>query len=39
MQKLPVGVRMRKTGLLEKRFSVNGVRDSVYGKTIRQLNE
>lgn len=39
MQKLPTGVRKRKTGLLEKRFSIRGVRYSVYGKTIRQLNE
>lgn len=39
MQKLPAGVRKRKTGLLEKRFSVNGKRYSVYGRTIRQLNE
>lgn len=39
MQKLPTGVRRRKTGLLEKRFSVNGNRYSVYGRTTRQLNE
>lgn len=39
MQKLPTGVRRRKTGLLEKRFSVNGSRYSVYGKTLRQLSE
>lgn len=39
MQKLPTGVRKRKTGLLEKRFSVNGIRYSVYGRSIRQLNE
>ena len=39
MQKLPTGVRRRKTGLLEKRFSVNGYRYSVYGRTTRQLNE
>lgn len=39
MQKLPAGVRKRKTGLLEKRFSVNGNRYSVYGRNIRQLNE
>ena len=39
MSKLPAGVRRRKSGLLEKRFSVNGKRYSVYGKTLRQLNE
>lgn len=39
MRKLPAGVRKRKTGLLEKRFSVNGNRYSVYGRTMRQLNE
>lgn len=39
MQKLPTGVRRRKTGLLERRFSVNGSRYSVYGKTLRQLSE
>lgn len=39
MQKLPTGVRRRKTGLLEKRFSVNGSRYSVYGKTLRQLSK
>lgn len=38
MQKLPTGVRKRKTGLLEKRFSVNGSRYSVYGKTLRELS-
>lgn len=38
MQKLPTGVRRRKAGLLEKRFSVNGIRYSVYGKTLRQLS-
>lgn len=38
MQKLPTGVRRRKTGLLEKRFSVNGSRYSVYGKKLRQLS-
>ena len=38
MQKLPTGVRRRKTGLLEKRFSVNGSRYSVYGKNLRQLS-
>ena len=39
MRKLPVGVRKRKSGLLEKRFSVNGNRYSVYGRTMHQLNE
>ena len=37
MQKLPAGVRRRKTGLLEKRFSVNGRRYSAYGRTLQQL--
>ena len=39
MRKLPAGVRKRKNGLLEKRFSANGNRYSVYGRTTRQLNE
>lgn len=39
MRKLPAGVRKRKNGLLEKRFSANGNRYSVYGRTMRQLNE
>ena len=39
MQKLPTGVRQRKTGLLEKRFSVDGNRYSVYGRTMRQLKQ
>ena len=38
MYKLPSGVRKRKTGLLEKRFSINGSRYSVYGRTLRQLS-
>lgn len=39
MRKLPAGVRRRKTGLLEKRFSLNGCRYSVYGRTVRELND
>lgn len=39
MRKSPAGVRKRKSGLLEKRFSMNGNRYSVYGRTMRQLNE
>lgn len=39
MQKLPEGVRVRKSGLLEKRFSVGGCRYSVYGRTARQLKQ
>ena len=39
MRKLPAGVRKRKSGLLEKRFSMNGNRYSVYGRTMRQLND
>ena len=39
MRKLPEGVRMRKSGLLEKRFSVNGCRYSVYGRSTRQLKQ
>lgn len=38
MQKLPTGVRKRKTGLFEKRFSINGMRYSVYGRSLKQLN-
>lgn len=38
-QKFSTGVRRRKTGLLEKRFTVNGRRYSVYGRTMRQLRE
>lgn len=39
MQKLPEGVRMRKSGLLEKRFTMNGCRCSVYGRSLRQLRQ
>lgn len=35
--KLVVGVRRRKNGLLEKRFTVEGKRYSVYGYTIEEL--
>lgn len=39
MQKLPEGVRRRKSGLLEKRFTINGSRYSVYGRSTRQLKQ
>lgn len=39
MQKLPEGVRKRKSGLLEKRFTINGSRYSVYGRSARQLKQ
>ena len=35
--KLSIGVRRRKNGLLEKRFTVEGKRYSVYGYTIEEL--
>lgn len=35
--KLGIGVRRRKNGLLEKRFTVEGKRYSVYGYTIEEL--
>ena len=39
MQKLPEGVRVRKSGLMEKRFTMNGCRCSVYGRSLRQLKQ
>ena len=39
MQKLPEGVRVRKSGLMEKRFTINGCRCSVYGRSLRQLKQ
>lgn len=35
-RKLPTGIRRVKSGRYEKRFMVNGVRYSVYGKTVRE---
>ena len=39
MAKLPSGTRRRKDGILEKRFTVNGVRYSVYAVNIKELSE
>ena len=39
MPKLPRGISRRKDGLLEKRFTANGKRISVYGHTVRELRE
>lgn len=39
MAKLGAGVRKRADGTLEKRFSVKGVRYSVYGKNSKELSE
>ena len=39
MAKLGAGVRKTSTGTLEKRFTVNGKRYSVYGKTQKELTE
>lgn len=37
MAKLPAGARKRKDGLLEKRFTVNGKRYSVYGTNAKEI--
>ena len=39
MPKLPQGVNRRKDGLLEKRFTINGRRVSVYAHTVRELQD
>ena len=39
MAKLPAGARKRADGSLEKRFSVNGKRYSVYGKNAKELQQ
>lgn len=39
MARLPQGVRRRKDGTLEKRFTMNGVRYSVYAGTTKELAE
>lgn len=39
MAKLPSGTRKRKDGTLEKRFTVNGKRHSVYGINSKELTE
>ena len=39
MARLAAGVRRRKDGTLEKRFTIKGKRYSVYGKTNKELNE
>lgn len=39
IKRLGAGVRLVKTGRYEKRFTVNGVRYSVYGKTAKELAE
>lgn len=39
MARLPQGVRKRKDGLLEKRFTVSGHRYSVYAPTVKSLSE
>ncbi|MBQ9199229.1 MAG: site-specific integrase [Lachnospiraceae bacterium] len=39
MARLSAGVRKRTDGTLEKRFTVNGIRYSIYGKTNKELQE
>lgn len=39
MARLAAGVRKRANGTLEKRFTVDGVRYSVYGKTKKEIQE
>lgn len=39
MPKLPQGVNRRKDGLLEKRFTIDGKRVSVYAHTVKELQE
>lgn len=39
MPKLPQGVNRRKDGLLEKRFTVEGKRYSIYAHTVKELQE
>ncbi len=39
MKRLAAGVRLVKSGRYEKRFTVDGVRYSVYGKTAKELAE
>ena len=38
MARLPQGVRKRKDGLLEKRFTVEGKRYSIYASSIKELS-
>lgn len=38
-KKLPAGIRQRKDGKLENRFSVNGERYSVYGDTVKDCKD
>ena len=37
MARLPAGVRRTSSGLLEKRFTIDGIRYSVYGKTTQEI--
>ena len=39
MARLGAGIRKRKDGTLEKRFTINGKRHSAYGKTTKEVNE
>lgn len=39
MAKLPTGTRRRKDGSLEKRFTVNGKRYSIYASNTKELTE
>ena len=39
MARLAAGIRKRKDGTLEKRFTINGKRYSAYGKTTKEVNE
>lgn len=39
MARLPVGVRKRKDGTLEKRFTIDGKRYSVYGANTKELTD
>ena len=39
MARLPAGIRKRKNGSLEKRFTIKGARYSVYGNSIKEISE
>ena len=37
MARMAAGIRKRTDGLLEKRFTINGKRYSIYGKTQKEI--
>lgn len=39
MAKLPQGIRKRDNGIYEKRFTVNGTRYSIYGNSVKEIQE